>query len=66
MDRGRGRNTIKSLRGILLLLLVVSGLLALLRVPWAVRLWRRARLAAWAYVILIIVLAIIYAYRFWG
>jgi hypothetical protein len=53
------------LGGILLIALVSIALLRLLQVPWAVTAWRRARLFAWLYVALIVVLAGIYAYRFW-
>jgi hypothetical protein len=55
----------RSFGGIVLFVLVTVGILALLRVRWAMDFWRRARVFAWLYVALIVVLAGIYAYRFW-
>lgn len=61
-----GRWVIRTVRLLLLLALLFMGLLALLRVPWAVRFWRRGHVLAWVYVFLVLVLAAIEAWRLWG
>lgn len=52
----------KTVLTIMILSAVAMAVLGLFRVPFAIRFWRRAQVAAFAYIAVILVLA---AYRIW-
>lgn len=50
----RGGTTIKTVLTVLLLVGVVMALLGIVRVPFAVRFWRRMQWVAWVYVVVVL------------
>ncbi|MGE0540380.1 MAG: hypothetical protein AB7R89_09370 [Dehalococcoidia bacterium] len=56
--KGRGGTTIKTVLTVLMLVGVVMALLGVVRVPFAVRFWRRMQWVAWVYVAVVLLSAI--------
>jgi hypothetical protein len=54
----RGGATIKTVLTVLMLAGVVMALLGIVRVPFAVRFWRRLQWVAWVYVVVVLLSAL--------